>query len=79
MNIGNPVEMTVLEFAERDHRATGSKSDDRLRAAAAGRPEGAAARHREGAARAGVGAEGGAGGWVGQDHRVVSRASGPRT
>ncbi len=49
VNIGNPVELSVLEFARTDPRPHGNDERDRLPAAADGRPEGAPAGHHEGA------------------------------
>ena len=45
VNIGNPAEITILEFAEEMQKLAGAQERDRLPAAAAGRPEGAPAGH----------------------------------
>ena len=46
VNLGNPDEVTILEFAKEILALTGSKGAHRLPAAAAGRPEGAEAGHQ---------------------------------
>ena len=48
VNIGNPVEMTMLQFAQQIIDATKSEEQNRLQAPAAGRPEAAQARHHQG-------------------------------
>ena len=50
VNLGNPAEITILEFAEEIQKLAGSQERDRLPAAAAGRPEGPPAGHHAGAA-----------------------------
>ena len=52
-NIGNPHEITILEFAERVRALLGVDHTDRLRAAAAGRSQAALPGHFQGAARLG--------------------------
>ena len=59
-NIGNPHEITILEFAERIRVLTEAKVDDHLRAAAAGRSETALPGHRQSQAHPRLGAEGAA-------------------
>ena len=61
VNIGNPAEMTVLEFAKEIIRATGSRSRITYQAAAAGRSQAAPAGHYEGKEIPWLGAEGCAG------------------
>ena len=51
VNLGNPVETTILEFARRIIELTGSRSQDRAQAAPRGRPEAAPAGHRAWPAR----------------------------
>ena len=58
VNLGNPAEITILQFAEEMKKLAGAQERDRLPAAAAGRPEGAPAGHHAGAAAARLGAEG---------------------
>ena len=55
VNLGNPREMTILEFAERIKRAHRLEERDRLPAAAGRRPEGAPARHHARAQRCSAG------------------------
>ena len=45
VNLGNPAEITILEFAEEILEAVRQQEQDRVPAAAAGRPEGAPAGH----------------------------------
>ena len=56
VNLGNPCEMTILEFAERIRSYIGSRSGNRLPCAAGRRPQKALSRHRQGAPPAGLGA-----------------------
>ena len=70
VNIGNPAEMTVLEFAREIIRATGSRSKIVFKPLAAGRSQAAPAGHHAGPENSGMGAEGPAGRRAGQDHRV---------
>ena len=58
VNIGNPREMTLRAMAEKIIEITGSAEPDRAPRAAAGRSEGAPARHLARAPRARLGAEG---------------------
>ncbi len=51
VNIGNPHEMTVLEFAKKIIELTGSKSSIVYKTAAGGRSAGAPARHHQGQKR----------------------------
>ena len=48
VNIGNPAEMTMLQFAEANHPRHEVQEQNRLQAPAAGRPEAAQARHHQG-------------------------------
>ncbi len=48
VNVGNPDEYTLLELAETIRELTGSRSGDRLRGAARGRPQAAQARRHAG-------------------------------
>ncbi len=59
VNIGNPAELTIHDFATGDQRADRQPGRHPLRAAAGGRPQAAPARHRQGAAHPWLGAEGG--------------------
>ena len=70
VNIGNPHEMTMLEFAREIIRATGSRSRIVYQAVAAGRSEAAAARHHARAQMAEVGTKGAAGRGVGENDRL---------
>ena len=56
VNLGNPAEMTILQFAEEMLRLSGSKSTIDQSAAAAGRSARAPARHQPGPATARLGA-----------------------
>ena len=56
VNLGNPSEMTIPEFAERIRGMTGSRSKDHVSAAARGRSE-AAPGYYEGADAARIGAK----------------------
>ena len=56
-NIGNPGEFTILECAQVVLEVTGSKSQDPLRTAAAGRPQAALSRHQQSQTPARLGAE----------------------
>ena len=58
VNLGNPAEITILEFAEEIRKLVGQQERDRLQAAAAGRPEGAQAGHHPGQETARLGTEG---------------------
>ena len=58
VNIGNPIEFTMLELAEVVREVTGVELRLRVRAAAARRPDPAPARHHAGAAAARLGADG---------------------
>ena len=55
VNLGNPDEVTILEFAEEILELVGQQEPDRLSAAAAGRPEGAQAGHHARAASCSAG------------------------
>ena len=57
VNLGNPQEMTILEFAEHIRRLTGT-TRTAIQAAAAGRSQAAAARHRQSKKGAGLGTQG---------------------
>ena len=56
VNLGNPQEMTILEFAERIRALTGTKVADRISAAARRRSPAAAARYLESPGLIGLGA-----------------------
>ncbi len=71
VNIGNPNEMTVLQFAEAIRKITGSSAEIEFRGAAGGRPEGPSTRHHESAQDPGVGAEGAARGRAPAHDRVL--------
>ncbi len=73
VNIGNPTEFTILDFAKLIIKLTGSKSTDRLRTAARGRPQTAPSRHlpRERIARLGTKSE--TGRRLTSGHRVFQR------
>ncbi len=71
VNLGNPVELTILEFAERIQAADGIELPSCVRAAAGGRSAQAAAGYFEGETVPGVGAEGCAGRRVAGDDRVL--------
>ena len=75
VNIGNPREMTIKQFAEEIIRITGTKSRHRVPAVAGGRPEGAAARHYAGQEDSRLGTEGGIRGGNHAHHRIFSRTS----
>ena len=70
VNLGNPQELTILEFAERIRRLTGTTAAARIQAAPAGRSQAAAAEHRQGQKDAGLGAEGQSGRRAEGDDRV---------
>ena len=55
VNLGNPVEMTILEFAERIRQRTGSRSEIVFRPLPEDDPKQRRPGHREGAAPAGLG------------------------
>ena len=55
VNLGNPQELTILEFGERIHRLTGTTSGARIQAASAGRSQAPAARYFKSQTRAGMG------------------------
>ena len=71
MNIGNPAELTVLEFARTIRALTGTSERDRLQAAAGRRSEGPTAGHHEGEDAARLGAEGETPGRAGPDDRIL--------
>ena len=58
VNIGNPREMTIKQFAEEIIRITGTSAQIEYRPLPGGRPEGAAAGHHPGAEDPELGAEG---------------------
>ncbi len=73
VNIGNPTELTILEFAG-DHPEThGLGLHDRPQAPAGRRPQAAQARHLEGQAPARLGTEGRPRRGPAADHRVFSK------
>ena len=73
-NIGNPQEITILEFAERIRALIGVDSSHHLQALAAGRSQAALPGHLQGEALAGLGAEGESGGRTAADAGVFQEA-----
>ena len=73
VNLGNPREMTILEFAEHIRRMTGTKSRNHLPAAAGGRPETAQTRYHQGARHPRMGAARYPRGWSARYSRVLPR------
>ncbi len=71
VNLGNPREMTILDFAQKVLEVTGSKSRDRVRAtsrrADAGRSHGPPARYRQSTGGPGLGTSGSLGRRIGQN------------
>ena len=74
VNIGNPHEMTILDFAEAVQRHGRLACRIEHRAAPGGRPARAEAGHHPGPGGAGLGAEGRLRGGHAPDHRLVPRA-----
>ena len=71
-NIGNPQEITILEFAERIRQADRNEIRNCFQAAAAGRSQAALPGHHQGAARFEVGAESEFGRRIAADARIFS-------
>ncbi len=78
VNIGNPQEITILEFAERIRALVGREGADCAQAPSAGRPEAALSGHHQGAARPEVGAEGQARRRITPDARVFPQTGSHR-
>ena len=76
VNIGNPAEISIREFAEKLNEITGSDGGVLYRSPAHGRPEAAPAGHHQGAPRSGLGAVGAAAERHGADRRLVPAAAG---
>ena len=74
VNLGNPREMTILEFAAADSETGGHREPDRIPAAAGRRSEETPSRHFQGQASAGLGTEGAARRRIAGNDRVFSRA-----
>ena len=64
VNLGNPAELTMVQFAEEIIRADEIQEQNRVQAAAAGRPETAQTGHRQGPKNPEVGTQGETGGWT---------------
>ena len=75
VNLGNPREMTILEFAEHIRAVTGQPVADRIPAVAGGRSQEAQAGYYACPAVAGLGAAGGVGRRLKTDNRVLSRSA----
>ena len=71
VNLGNPQELTILEFAERIRRLTGTTAPARIQAAPARRSQAAAAEYRQGEKDTGLGAQGELGRRAQGDYRVL--------
>ena len=76
VNLGNPREMTILEFAEHIRRLTGTKSEIVFRAAAGRRSEAAQAGYHQGPGGARMGATRAARGGSARDGCLFPRARG---
>ena len=72
VNIGNPVENTMLELAQAVLAVTGSKSELKHRPLPKDDPRAALPGHHQGQATAELGAEGAAGHRTGEHRRLLS-------
>ena len=75
VNLGNPVEFTDARAGREGAAAGGRRLAPGVPGPAAGRPEAAPARHRTGATRPRLGTQGGAGGWIARDRRLLQGAA----